>query len=112
MSEEVTKIIETLCQKLGVAASVLVPELAKYNIARLAVASAFGLLITAWLFAITHKLFRKHDDDFEAAILTALFPGLATLILTVATCMIIVDLVGWIASPTASAVMEITSMIK
>ena len=36
MSKEVTEIINTLCEKLGVAASVLVPEMARYNIARLA----------------------------------------------------------------------------
>lgn len=36
MSKEVEQIINILCDKLGVAANILVPEMAKYNIARLA----------------------------------------------------------------------------
>ena len=34
MSEEVTKIINTLCEKLGVGATYLIPELAKKSIAQ------------------------------------------------------------------------------
>ena len=34
MSEEVTKIINALCEKLGVGATYLIPELAKKNIAQ------------------------------------------------------------------------------
>ena len=34
MSEEVTKIIDALCDKLGVAATYLIPELAKKSIAQ------------------------------------------------------------------------------
>lgn len=45
-------------------------------------------------------------------LLTNLFPGLVLVFLIVGVISSATDLIGWIASPTASAVKEITSMIK
>lgn len=58
----------------------------------------------------------NEDADWEdkafSVFLTCLLPGLVIVILTCCAIMSATDLIGWIASPTASAVKEITSMIK
>ena len=120
MSKEVTEIINTLCEKLGVAASVLVPELAKYNIARLAFLTVVQTILAVVMAVIVVKLvkwsFGNEDADLEdktlSVFLTCVIPGLAMVILTCCAISSATDLIGWIASPTASAVKEITSMIK
>lgn len=120
MSNEVTKIINTLCEKLGVAASVLVPEMAKYNIARLAFLTVMLGILSIVFAAIIVRLVKycltsENVDDDERVIsvfLANILPGLVLVFLVVFTILSATDLIGWIASPTASAVKEITSMIK
>lgn len=121
MSKEVTEIINTLCEKLGVAASVLVPELAKYNIARLAFLTVVQTVLSVVMAVVVVKLVKwslgnGEDEDWDekgmAVFLTCIIPGLAMAILTCCALNSATDLIGWIASPTASAVKEITSMIK
>lgn len=120
MSEEVTKIINTLCEKLGVAANILVPEMAKYNIARLAFLTAIQIALFVIVAIITVKIARyilKNDDsDMEDKLFGILVISIIPVVVMVALCVRVMDdatsLVGWLASPTASAVMEITNMIK
>ena len=120
MSKEVEQIINTLCDKLGVAASVLVPEMARYSIARLAFLTAAQTILAVIMAVIVVKLvkwsFGNEDADYGdkamSVFLTCIFPGLALVFLTVCATLSATELIGWIASPTASAVKEITSMIK
>lgn len=120
MSKEVEQIINTLCDKLGVAANILVPEMARYSIARLAFLTVAQGILSVVLTRIIARLVKycltsENVDDDERAIsvfLTNLFPGLVLIFLIVGVISSATDLIGWIASPTASAVKEITSMIK
>lgn len=120
MSKEVTEIINTLCEKLGVAASVLVPELAKYNIARLCFLTVVQMILAVVMAVVVVKFvkwsFGNEDADWEdkalSVFLTCVIPGIAMVVLTCCAIASATDLIGWIASPTASAVKEITSMIK
>lgn len=120
MSKEVMEIINTLCEKLGVAASVLVPEMARYNIARLCFLTVVQTILAVVMAVIVVKLVKwflsEEDADWEdkalSVFLTCFIPGLALLFLTFFAIGSATDLIGWIASPTASAVKEITSMIK
>lgn len=120
MSKEVTEIINTLCEKLGVAASVLVPEMARYNIARLCFLTVVQTIIAIVMAVVVVKFlkwtFSHEDADWEdkalAVFLTCVIPGIAMVVLTCCAIASATDLIGWIASPTASAVKEITSMIK
>ena len=120
MSKEVEQIINTLCEKLGVAANILVPEIARYSIARLAFLTVVLGIMAVVMAVVVVKLvkwsFGNEDANWEdkafSVFLTSMFPGLVLVVLVVGTIVIAADLVGWIASPTASAVKEITSMIK
>ena len=120
MSEEVTKIINTLCEKLGVAANILVPEMARCNIARLAFLTVVLGILAVVMAVVVVKLvkwsFSNEDADLEdkafSFFLTGSIPVVVMVILTCCAILSATDLIGWIASPTASAVKEITSMIK
>ena len=120
MSKEVEQIINTLCEKLGVAANILVPELAKYNIARLAFLTVVQTILAVIMAVIVVKLVKRclseedmdWDDKALSIFLTNIIPGLALLFLVCFAISSATDLIGWIVSPTASAVKEITSMIK
>ena len=120
MSKEVTEIINTLCEKLGVAASVLVPEMARYNIARLAFLTVVQTIMAIVIAVVVVKLVKwtfsnentDWDDKALMVFLTCIIPGVAMLIFACCAISSATDLIGWIASPTASAVKEITSMIK
>lgn len=120
MSKEVEQIINTLCEKLGVATNILVPEMARYNIARLAFLTAIETLLTIVLIIIMAKIvkwffkdkYSSMEDVGFALFVASIFPGLVLVLLVVLTVVSVTDLIGWIVSPTASAVKEITSMIK
>ena len=120
MSKEVEQIINTLCEKLGVAANILVPELTKYNIARLAFLTVVQTILAVVMAVVVVKLvkwsFGNEDADWDdkalMVFLTCVIPGIVMAILTCFAILSATDLIGWIASPTASAVKEITSMIK
>ena len=120
MSKEVTEIINTLCEKLGVAASVLVPEMARYSIARLAFLTVVQTILAVVMAVVVVKIVKwslgnedaDWDDKALSVFFTCIIPGLVMAFLIGCAISSATDLIGWIASPTASAVKEITSMIK
>ena len=117
MTEEVTKIIDTLCEKLGVAANYLIPELAKKAIAQditgiILCAVALGAII-----AFVRWVIKKNTDEDgrmegENILIICLFPIFAGAATFGLFCITLTDLTGWIASPTAMAVEKITGMIR
>lgn len=122
MSSEVTEIINTLCEKLGVAANVLVPEMARYYIARLVfltlVETIFAIIVAIVFAKIMKRLLSNtdtEDTDLWDRTMTIFFadliPGILLIILVLSALSGATDLIGWIASPTASAVREITRLI-
>ena len=123
MSNEVTEIINTLCEKLGVAANVLVPEMARYYIARLAfltlvetiIAIILGIVfarIMKWILGIHSKADSDWEDDLVfPALFANLFLGIIVIFLVLSALSNATDLIGWVVSPTASAVREITRLI-
>jgi len=117
MSEEVTKIIDALCDKLGVAATYLIPELAKKSIAQDVVSI---VLCVVALFVITmfvQWIVKKNIDENgcmggESVFFLCIFPVFAGVIVFVVFWSTLGDLAGWLASPTAMAIEKITGMIK
>lgn len=123
MSSEITEIINTLCEKLGVAANVLVPEMARYYIARLAfltlVETIFVIIVAIvsarimkWILSVTDADWYDWSDKLIMIFFAELIPGMLLTFLLVSALSGAADLIGWIASPTASAVREITRLIK
>lgn len=120
MSAEVTEIINTLCEKLGVAANILVPEMARYYIARLIfftlIETTFAIIVAIVFVRIMKWILVETDTDVEDKVPMIFFgdliPGILLIILFVCAVSSAADLIGWIASPTASAVREIASMMK
>lgn len=121
MSEEVTKIIDALCEKLGVAANILVPEMAKFYIARLItsiVIDSVMLTISVAILVMIAKRKQPEDsscDGFEfliAKIFAGVVPVIALIVMSVCLHDDITHLAGWLASPTAAAIQVITEMIK
>lgn len=117
MSEEVTKIINALCEKLGVGATYLIPELAKKNIAQDVVSIVICVIALFMITAFVRWAIKKNTDengcmDGESVFFLCILPVFVGVIVFVVFWITLGDLAGWIASPTASAVKEITSMIK
>lgn len=117
MTEEVTKIIDTLCEKLGVAANYLIPELAKKAIAQdiadiILCAVALGAIIAFVRWVIKKNTDEDGSMDGENILIICLFPIFAGVSTFILFCVTITDLTGWIASPTAMAVEKITGMIR
>ena len=115
MSKEVTEIINTLCDKLGVAASYLIPELAKKNIAQDVVGVILCVIVlgVAIIFIVRIIKLSTEDGDFDFDIAcTSLLPAAVGIIAFIIFGAILIDLAGWIASPTAMAIERITEMIK
>jgi hypothetical protein len=123
MSNEVIEIVNKLCEKLGVAADILVPEMARYYIARLVflvlaetifviVLATVSARITKWTLSETDADWYDWSDKAIRIFLVNMVPVIFLLFLLVSAISNASDLVGWIASPTASAVREIARLIK
>ena len=123
MSSEVTEIINALCEKLGVAADILVPEMARYYIARLAfitlVETIFAIIVAIVFAKIMRRLLSNTDtegtdlwDRTMTIFFADLIPGILLLFLVLSALSGVTDLIGWVVSPTASAVREILGMIN
>ena len=112
MSEEINKVIDKLCEKLGTSAQFLIPELAKLRIVNSAVTVLIGLFITIVGVYFLPKAWQyDHREDWSDTFWVVV-PGSITFVGFVLLTTGIYDLAGWIASPTASAVLEIVSMLK
>lgn len=114
MSKEINEIINNLCEKLGTSAQYLIPELARKNIAE----DVFQIIVSVIAFAVlgyvTPKVWRydhspedQWDERFWIIIPVILWFGFFV-VFTTAT----YDLVGWLASPTAKAITQLTGMLK
>lgn len=115
MSEDVTKIIDALCEKLGVAGKYLIPELARKNIVQDVAAIILSAVVVLVMAMVIRRIREKEGEDMfdntyaiVAIIVAMIVIGIAFIVFAVYVC----DLVGWLASPTAMAIEQITGMIK
>lgn len=119
MNNEITEIINTLCEKLGVATGILVPEMTRYYIARLTfltlIETIFIIILAIVCARIVKWILSVEDVDLGDKLITlflaGLLPGAMLIFLLVSALSNAADLIGWIVSPTASAVREITRLI-
>lgn len=115
MSEEINAIINNMCDRLGTSAKLLIPELARLRIVESAVMLASFLVILivglyflpkAWKY--DHREDKKSCDDS----VWFLLPCVITFVGFIGTMVYVFELAGWIASPTAKAILEIVRMVR
>lgn len=110
MSEEINAVINNLCERLGTTATTLIPELARLRIAESVVMIVFGLLLLAfgvWLFPRAWKYDHREDKDWIDDSMYAIIPILIIVVSVITLSTWSFNLAGWLASPTAKAVLEI-----
>ncbi len=103
MSEEVSKIIDMLCEKFGTAANTLIPEMAKYHIATSAFATIMGLLMMV-VGAVIFPKCRQYDVKGKGDSMFVVIPIVVFAIGFMTFCFMCSDLIGWIASPMGSTI--------
>ena len=112
--DKVAELIEGLCEKLGTTAQYLIPELAKAYIA----SGIFNVIMWGIVTLVSGFLafvffMKSSDDEYEAAyIVIALVCLCVAIVGSIGLICCGEDLVAWIASPTAKAMMTIMDMIK
>lgn len=115
MDNEINAVINNLCEKLGTTAYALIPEIAKRETAQLAAAVLIELMVFIVCLSWLPRAWRydhREDKDWSEDSMWTLLPGIVGLFAFIALATSITSLVGWIASPTASAVTLIVSMLK
>ena len=117
MSEEVTKIINALCEKLDVGATYLIPELAKKNIAQDVVSIVICVVALFMIAMFVRWAIKTNTDengcmDGESVFFLCIFPVVLGLLTFGVFWSTLSDIAGWLASPTAMAIEKITGMIK
>ena len=114
MGEEVNAIIDNLCERLGTSAKFLIPELARLRITESVVCLFIALIILAvGLITLPKAWEYDHKDrDFMYDSAWTIIPAILIFVGFVMFVINAVSFAGWIASPTAKAVLEIVSMLK
>ena len=121
--EEVNKVIDNLAAKFGTTASMLIPEISKYYITRHSVSIIILSLIIlsiVWIFTKTIKNYIAWQDKDEESIWTDMdivgailfVSGIVGAILMGILIVDIVNLTGWLASPTAATIEYVLTRIK
>ena len=121
MAEEINQVIDNLCEKLGTTATALAPEMARYMVAK----NITSIVVTTILYIIMLLIFRyilkrldikddglDEDEVKSSVLLLELITGLVFTAIYICNLVEkIVGTVGWIASPQAALIKEITSMV-
>lgn len=106
-SNEINAVIENLCQKLGVAKEVMVPEMAQMCFTRHLVNSIFCLVLLVIAAVIIYRCFKIHSsketswDAKQNAEIVILFSGITVIGVFVGLWMNAYEAVQWYAAPTA-----------
>lgn len=111
MGEEINIIIDNLCTKFGTTLQNLIPEMAKVNIAE----DIVTIIICAIVSIVMYKIFKKSwkyykEEEEEYILMMVCTVVIGTIFVIILGCSI-VNLTGWIASPTAKTIQTIVSMI-
>ncbi len=102
MGYEVNEVINNICDKLGILASELIPEMGKMKTAELGVLLAIlGVMVLLSVVMFLFSVKADKYDDHEFAGVLVFFSGLCLLIAIIGLLLVLPDFMGWKASPTA-----------
>lgn len=102
MGYEVNEVINNICDKLGILASELIPEMGKMKTAELGVWLAMlgvMVLLSVVMFLLSVRIDKYGDSEFAGALV--FFSGLCLLIAFIGLLLVLPNFMGWKASPTA-----------
>ena len=110
MGNEINTVIDNLCEKLGVTIDSLVPEFAKYNVAMFACGICICIAVIIIIQIFFQKLKKTEDYEFDS---TPYIIGNAALTIVAAIVLVClaVQLVGWLASPTAATIGKLMAVV-
>lgn len=134
-SDDVIKVIDTICDKIGVAfdsAKEFVPSLAKYEIASNAFYSIMSAVIIAVSIIVIKKAFEsaeneikkeiedgvsswnRHDDvwDFWRTALSSAIGGILIVVCVFVFVISVHDVLTWMVSPDVSAINYVMDMVQ
>lgn len=111
IGEQINVVIENLCQKFGVAQEVLVPEIAKFCIARAWVNAAFCGIVLIFCIVMTIVCIRKSQEDFGWFGGIWIF-GAVAILFFVGLWWNISEAIQWQAAPTAKAIEYMLQLLK
>ena len=113
MGEEVNKVIDNICDKLGILASELIPEMGRMKVAECGSIVAFGVIgtIIAVILVIVGMKKSNYCNTEEQGV-AMLVIGIILMIFALGALVICLpDLVGWLASPKAKTFEFVLSKI-
>lgn len=121
MTQDAMELIDALAQRFGTTASFLIEEMARYYIARTGTMFVAFTALTAAvvMFAVLFlKVKEKKDKDPECDedtfgyIIGVIFCVFFAVVFGIIAIGSAVDLIGWIASPTAAVLEKIIGMLR
>ena len=102
MGYEVNEVINNICDKLGILASELIPEMGKMKTAELGVwlvMLGVMVLLSVVMFLLSVRADKYDDHEFAGALV--FFSGLLLVIAIIGLLLVLPNFMGWKASPTA-----------
>ncbi len=112
MGEEVNKVIDNVCDKLGILASELIPEMGKMKAAELG--SMCGIAVILLLVALAMLVIgtKKNKEGWSETGDTLMILGGFLLVATVIALIVFTpDFIGWLVSPKAKTFTYVLSKI-
>ena len=115
MGSEINEVINNLCDKLGVAAEYLIPEMARVHIAQNIAMMITAFIISMFFVVVGIVIWRniKKDEypDYDPLFIYSLASLLPIVITSCVFFSSLYNLAGWIASPTAMTVTELAKLL-
>lgn len=109
MGNEINVVIDNLCNKLGTTVENLIPELARYHITM----QIMGIVLCVVVIFVGVGLYHKgiKTDDFYADDWLIAIGIFLAVVATFVAIILVVQLTGWIASPTAAGISKLIHLL-
>ena len=115
MGSEINDVVNNLCEKLGTSMDRLIPELVKLGITESFMTFIISVAIFSAGMYFLPKAWKYDNEDgnvfFYNSALTVIPFLIIVISFTIGACSLI-NLSGWLASPTAKAMLKIVSEVK
>lgn len=112
MGNEISEVINVLCEKLGTTGQYLIPELAKMNIAEDIIWGVVSLIIAIVSIYFLPKAWKYDKNNEEEYSFWVIIPIISIAVFGTVFIVVLNDMVGWIVSPTAKTISYIINTMR